>query len=156
VENDTQQVATGLVTGKTCRWELCGSIFVAVHSHAAPLDAEYDDGLRGYETHLGRFRGILIFTRGGAPNARQRKRTTDFWVGRDLPKTVIMTSSTVARGVVTALNWFMAQKLKAIDSDDFAGAFDYLEVAPDERPAVQATVLRLDAQLRTPAATARD
>jgi len=131
------------VSEKTMLWELSGSTFVIVHSASAPHDDDYDSALGGYAKHLGRFRGILIHSTGGSPNAAQRKRTTDFWQGKTLPKTVIMTSSVVARGAITALNWFVSQPLKAVRPDDFREAFEYLEVVHAEQASVEETVTKL-------------
>jgi hypothetical protein len=136
------------------RWALSGSVFVIVHGPKPPTDAEYQATLQAYGKHLGRFRGILIHSDGGAPNSAQRKQTTDFWEGRNLPKTAIMTSSSIARGVMTALNWFFPQKLKAVKEGDFLTAFEYLEVPSVERALAEQTVARLRNELANQSAVA--
>lgn len=135
------------MAGKTMQWERTGSVFVIVHSPLNPTVSEYDQALAGYDQHLGRFNGILIHSEGGAPNALQRKRTTEFWEGKTLPKTAIMTSSSVVRGVITALNWFFPQELRCPSDGYFQGAFEYLAVPQDQQKLVTQTVHRLRREL---------
>jgi hypothetical protein len=136
------------------RWELSGSVFVIVHGPKSPTDAEYRATVQAYGKHLGRFRSILIHSDGGAPNPAQRKQTTDFWEGKSLPRTAIMTSSSIARGVMTALNWFFPQKLKAVKDGDFRTAFEFLEVPFAEWAPAEQTVARLRNELATLSAEA--
>jgi hypothetical protein len=136
------------------RWELSGSVFVIVHGPQPPTDAEYRATVQGYGKHLGRFRSILIHSDGGAPNPAQRKQTTEFWESKHLPNTAIMTSSSIARGVITALNWFFPQKLKAVKDGDFPAAFEHLDVPLAERAQVEQTVARLRNELATLSAVA--
>ncbi len=141
--------------GRTMAWERSGTVFVIVHSPQAPSDEDYRGALDGYAKHLGRFRSILIYSEGGAPNPAQRKRTTDFWQGKELPPTAIMTSSTLARGVLTALSWFFPeQKLRAVKDNDFRTAFEHLQVPVSERAAAEQTVARLRRELVEPLAAA--
>lgn len=136
------------MSSKTMMWELCGPVFVIVHSTENPSDAEYTQTLDGYQQHLGAFNGILICTDGGAPNLKQRKATTEFWKGKDLPRTAIMTSSKVTRGVITALSWVLpAQKINAVEFNDYAGAFSYLEVPEQWHTQIKQTVGRLRREL---------
>lgn len=129
---------------RTMSWELCGPIFVIAHNKEDPDDAEYDHALAGYEEHLGVFNGILISSTGGAPNLTQRRKTTDFWKGKDLPPTAIMTSSRMTRGVITAMSWVLpAPKIASMDLHDFDAAFRYLALASEWHEKVRQTVARL-------------
>lgn len=137
--------------GRTMAWERSGTVFVIVHGPQAPSEEDYTATLDGYAKHLGRFRSILIHSDGGAPNPAQRKRTTEFWEGKELPNTVIMTSSTFARGVLTALSWFFPeQKLRAVKDGEFRLAFEHLQVPLPERTGAEQTVARLRRELAGP------
>jgi hypothetical protein len=134
----------------TMRWERCGSTFVIAHSDTAPTNEDYDQTLSGYHQHLGLFNKILISSGGGAPNSSQRKKTTEFWKGKIVPKTAIMTSSRMARGVITALGWLMpSSQMVGVDFDDFPSAFRYLELPVDQHSKVIQVVIRLRKELES-------
>ena len=135
---------------KTLVWELVGPVFVIAQGETVPTDDDYDSALRGYGQHLGSFSGILIHTLGGAPNAAQRKNTSEFWKGKSLPTTVIMTSSAIARGAITALNWVLPQQMKAVKEDDFAGAFAAMSTPAAFHSQVRDAVARLRPQVYAP------
>lgn len=129
-------------------WELCGNVFVIVHNQNNPTDEEYKNTLDAYEKHQGQFDSILIHSEGGGPNSKQRKMTADFWKGKEIPKTVIMTSSVMTRGIVTALSWILPQqRLHAVDKNDFGQAFQILNIENHRQSVLHATIMRLAVDL---------
>lgn len=135
---------------RTLVWELVGPVFVIAQGETEPTDDDYSGALRGYAQHLGKFTGILVYTIGGAPNAAQRKATSEFWRGKELPVTVVMTSSAIARGAITALNWVLPQQMKAVKADDFAAAFANMNTPAEYHAQVRDAVARLRPQVSAP------
>ncbi len=129
---------------RTMSWRLYGATFLIAHSSKEPTDADYDDALRGYQTHLGHFDGILISSLGGGPNFAQRKRTTEFWRGKSMPRTVVMTSSPLTRGIITAMNWFLTESpILATSFADYETALRHLGVSPARGSDVETAVNEL-------------
>src|SRR5688572_20883798 len=87
---------------KSVVWRVVGNVFVCVHTADAPTDAEWEQVLTGLRAPMQSNGGILVFTEGGAPNARQRARLNEALAGRKLPVSVI-TPSSIARAVATAI-----------------------------------------------------
>jgi hypothetical protein len=86
---------------------------------------------------------ILIATSGGGPTALQRKKTVQFWNGKELPRFSLITESRAVIGIVSLFNWFIDNRLRAFRPDKTRDALDYLEVPPDERQALLDTASRL-------------
>jgi hypothetical protein len=124
---------------------MVGDLGIAVHGTEAPTDAEWHAMLETMRrADLKRFRG-LIFTDGGAPNTAQRRRLTALVDAHPIHAAVV-TASPVARGVVTALRWYIPG-MKTFAPDRLPEALAYLRVSPAELKAVKATVARLRAEL---------
>ena len=105
---------------------------VFVHSEQAPSNAEWSALMDAFRnaTNLRRIR-VLVFTYGGAPNARQRAELNE--VLRDVrPPVAIVTPSTLARAVCTALSWFQP-RLRGFSPEEIESAFDYLDANEDDR-----------------------
>jgi hypothetical protein len=86
-------------------------------------------------------RKLLVVSRGGGPNAAQRKHLVSDIVpamGGDAKalKTAVCTSSPVARGITVALGWLSSTNLTGFGYDDVHRALDYLEVPVARHPPV--------------------
>ena len=82
-------------------------------------------------TRLGTFdyRALLISVRGGGSlTSKQRGRIGDFWKRSDKkpPPTALLTDSTVARHVATAITWIIGAPLKAFEVSEVEPAVTYL------------------------------
>jgi hypothetical protein len=131
---------------KTMGFQIAGSCMIFAHTAAAPSDAEWDASIALLST-APPLRGVFVYTPGGGPNARQRKRIRNFWEGREVPPMAILTPSVVARASITALNLFLKNRLKAFAPDDFAGAFAYLALSSSESRLVRETATQLRREL---------
>ena len=86
---------------------LGGGLIICVHRDVAPADEEWNQ-------ILALFRGapdlrearILVFTLGGAPDARQRARLNTV-VGDAKPRIAVITPSALARAAGIAISWFI-------------------------------------------------
>jgi hypothetical protein len=80
---------------------------VMLHTVKTPPQDEWDrylDELRRYDVSQ---LGLLVFTDGGAPNARQRKGLNDV-LGKRVFLRAVVTNSSAVRKIVTAIGWFSA------------------------------------------------
>lgn len=94
-----------------------------VHGSDPPGDAEwqeYVEALRDLERRKGV--GVVVLTDGVGPNALQRKMITEFSM-----RSAVVTSSRVARGMVTALGW-IGVAIKAFAPEQFVDALAALDV----------------------------
>lgn len=116
---------------KTMAFALVGTVLVALHTESAPSDEEWSSYIELMKSikDISRVRS-MAFTDGGAPNSKQRKDVNDVLNGRP-GLAVVVSASTVVRGVVTALNWFNPL-VRAFPPERLADAYDYLKVNRDE------------------------
>jgi hypothetical protein len=121
-------------------------LFVVIHPNRPPSDDEWLAYLRSWSGHdMSRMR-TLVFTDGGGPNASQRKLATEALAGKE-SMTAVVSSSSMVRGVVTALSWFNP-KIKAFSPEEAPRAFDYLRIqTPEEIARTWILVERLRAKL---------
>ncbi|MET0592925.1 MAG: hypothetical protein ABW133_09515 [Polyangiaceae bacterium] len=128
--------------------ELCGSTMVVVHGVHPPTDAEWQEGLDYTRSVVNEVRGQLVVSAGGGPTPRQRKTLHDLWRTRTggTPPTAVVTSSAIARGIVTAFSWVVKDRICAFSEKQFAEACAFAGVADVEM--VRATVERLKLRVK--------
>lgn len=125
------------------------SVLVAVHLESPPMDDEWARYCA--ETYRVRkeMRGCLVHTLGGGPNSKQREQVRLAFDGTRPPPVAVMTGSTLVRGIITSLNWFLDNQLAAFTLSDFDGAFRHLarEGCKVDRPLLLQIIERLSEQL---------
>lgn len=123
-------------------WSHKKPLGIVVHSHSAPGDDEWDAYLADLPAAnvLDAYR-FIIFSLGGGPSGAQRGRLVHLLQGRT-PRAALLTSSTLMRGIGTAVSWFIPS-LKLFPLDERRGAFRHLDLAPDEAREANATIDRL-------------
>jgi hypothetical protein len=134
----------------TLQFDKCGETLVIVHAAVAPTDEEWDAWIARM-AHQD-YKRVLILSRGGGPNARQRRKTNKFWAGRDVPRFALVTTSRFVIGIIKAFNWFLDDQLKPFHPDRMDEALDYIEVPEPERAALRARADVLTRQLESEAA----
>jgi hypothetical protein len=120
---------------------------VFAHGKEAPTDGEWDallDLFRIAAEESGALR-VLVYTEGGAPNARQRSALNDVLAGSK-PRVVLLTPSAAARAVGVAISWFNPQ-LKVYPGDELSRALDHLGVNQGERKILTQALTELRMQV---------
>jgi len=121
---------------------------LAVISQSGPTDDEWARYLRDVkELPVEGLRGAwgLILSEGGGPNGPQRKALAEVKTISRIP-TAVVTGSMLARGLVMATSW-LGKEIRAFAPQHLTRAFDYLAVAPTERPRVVEELAVLRAEL---------
>jgi DNA-binding LacI/PurR family transcriptional regulator len=127
---------------------MVGHTLVVVHGATHPSDddwAIYLDALRrdGAAMHA-----QLVVTEGGTPTSAQRKASLELaQLWDQTPPTAVVTSSILARGAVTALSWFMKERIRAFAPAEFGDACLFIGAGSDET-ALREAVTRLRATLQ--------
>lgn len=119
---------------KTISFEVIGNCGVLVHGRVDPTDEEWDRYIRFLQTHGNPHSKVVVYTHGGTPTAKQRAKLIEYMERagtKDVP-VAVMTSSPVARGVVTVFRWLLHKNMAAFSPDDEAGARAHLQIS-DER-----------------------
>jgi hypothetical protein len=129
--------------GETMADELVGNILVVVHNRQPPASEEWSAHCAGIVAQRAAIEGVVVIANGSGPSALQRQRLQEAWGPGTPPPIAILTRSTVVRGVLTALNWFMANKLKPFAASDFPGAFRYVKLPEAAWPDVLRVIRRL-------------
>lgn len=130
--------------------ERVAGLIVAVHDEQNPSDSDWDAYVALVQESLSEgsyFRGVLVTSLGGAPNAGQRKALQTV-ADSKVYRTCICTDSVVARGVIIAINWLFSTPMHALPYNDLDRALAILEVPLGERSVIKAAVVRLQAALR--------
>lgn len=88
---------------------------------------------------------LLVVTDGGGPTVQQRRSLDGLLdVHRRTARVAVLTPSTMARSIVTALSWFMPI-YRSFAPDDLAGALSFLELPAQSLPDIR----RLMGELRS-------
>jgi hypothetical protein len=137
---------------KHMAWSTAGEAFVVVHDDAPPSDSDWRAWLREYSASIaaGKTRVLVVFSSGGAPTTAQRKDLLALLHQTESPPTTVMiTSSAVARGVITAVGWFIREEHRAhaFRPDEEESAYTFLKLDAATRANVRATRERLLATL---------
>lgn len=130
----------------TVRWEFVGD-WAAVLFEGRPADDDFAAWLRVYPDVIGRLRGMLVYARGGGPDAAQRSQLSAITQQREATHaTAIVTDSRLMRSAVAAFNWFLpahAQKGVVFAPDQLDRAFQHLKVPREERSQLETAVAEL-------------
>jgi hypothetical protein len=124
---------------------------VFVHSEQSPSNDEWSSLMDVFRnaTNLKRVR-VLVFTYGGAPNARQRAELNE--VLRDVrPPVAVVTPSTLARAVCTAIGWFNPG-IRPFAPEELERAFDYIDANEADRKVLSRLLRELRLELGHPSA----
>jgi nucleoid-associated protein YgaU len=113
---------------KNVAFVMVDNFLISAYGENAPTEEEGRANLEFFKSlDLSKVK-LLIFTRGGAPTAAQRKDFNDALRGVQLV-TAVVTDTNLVRGVVTALSWFNP-KISAFANSAVTDAFRYLEIPP--------------------------
>jgi DNA-binding LacI/PurR family transcriptional regulator len=127
--------------------EMAGRTLVVVHGVTHPSDADWERYLDALRRNAAAIDSQLIVTDGGSPTSAQRKASLELashWA--QTPPTAVVTSSVLARGAVTALSWFMKDRIRAFPPDEFDEACAFIG-ASSEAPLLRAVTTSLRATL---------
>jgi hypothetical protein len=119
-------------------------VLIAVHDADPPTDEEWE---RWMELFRGRTETLVLVESfdGAGPNAKQRRVLAERTQGIDFGA-AIMTDSTVARGIVTALSW-LGMPQRAFSPGNYKQAGLYLGLTKEELERAVAEVLRLRTEM---------
>jgi hypothetical protein len=112
--------------GPRMLFEYVDHIFVGVHTSEDPRDEEWERHCQNIEREGKTLRGLLVYTEGGGPTARHRKRLQRTFENLVIPPTAILTDSAMVRGIITSINWFADNQLAAFAPKDLSGALRYI------------------------------
>lgn len=121
--------ATILHRGPTLGLGMSHGMLVIAHPAATPDREDWEHVVRAVREHHGKVRGQLVVSRGGGPDAAQRKRAL-----AELPKdfvpppVAVITESLAVRGIITALNWLLNDNHRSFARQNTAGVAAHLRI----------------------------
>jgi hypothetical protein len=123
-----------LAVAETMHWRVVPDVLmVCVNTQVAPSDEEWDAYIAEILKHLGRIKGVLVYSETAGPSAPQRTRATAAFGKQSITfPTAIMSGSRIVRGIVTALSWAAGDNIKAFATTDFKGTMEYLGLDSEE------------------------
>jgi len=139
---------------KSMVFKIVGNVHIVIHGTTDPIEEDwrlYMNAVRSEERKMADFGKMrtLVFSAGGGPNAKHRKEINEFLGGRATP-VAIVTSSTVMRGVVTALQWFNPLA-RAFSPDNVVAAMQFLGTSDGESSVLWAEAKKLQTSVGAPA-----
>jgi len=132
----------------TMRFMAKGRLVVFVNLDRTPTDAEWN-AYHAAVLDAGRTYGVarvLVFSEGGAPTAKQRKRAGEL-TAVIKSRTAVVSDSFIARSIVTALGWLRLD-IKGFARAEQAKAFAFLELSSAESEWALRAVQEMQTQLR--------
>jgi hypothetical protein len=120
-------------------------VFCVVHGPSNPTDDEWKAYLEYYLANERQCTRTLVVTKGGGPNAKQRSETAKV-IQSSPTRVAIVSSSTIIRGVATALSWFN-KRVQAFHANELDAALSYLEVPEGASKLIQAEMQKLQATI---------
>lgn len=133
---------------KNVAFKIMGTWLLSAYGEDSPTKDEAAECLNILKTlDLNKLR-ILIYSKGGAPSAAQRKDMNEVVKGHEIP-VAVLTSSKVARGAVTALSWFNSN-MKAFAPEAERDAFHYLQIPPEQHDLFSLELKKLIAEVSSP------
>lgn len=133
---------------KTMAFKVAGGLFLIVHTKDPPTDDEWTSYVKLVDKQGAEPLPQIVFTEGGGPSAKQRRDFTEMLNGRKIP-VVVLTDSTMIRGIVTAISWFN-DKLKTFPPVQIKDAFRYLRVPESAWPQIEDELGKLRKELARP------
>lgn len=138
---------------RTLGYHRIGNLVILVHGDTPPAADEWDTYIAFLGQQPAPKTRILVYSRGGSPDAVQRKKIVQVGqahYGGILP-TAVMTDSPLARGAVTAITWLVTKnKMAAFPLTKLEEALAFLEIPSTMLAEVRATISRLESEMNVP------
>jgi hypothetical protein len=129
-------------TARSMAYDLCEGLLLEVHPDCPPDEREWDEFVQWLHARdISGIRG-LVFAEGPGPNAGQRRKLMSVKGMKDA-KSIVLTTSVIARGAITALNWLGYRNIRGFDYKNLIGALEQLEVAPARHRVIAQRVVEL-------------
>jgi hypothetical protein len=126
------------------RWRAQSRYMVTVHLFGTPPDDVFDTCMKAHREH--NIVGELVYTASDASlKSLQRKALIDYANSAPGYRASVIITSTVPRGVATALSWFY-KGLKAFRPDEGNAACDFLGMSPQDNEWAKSTLNELLAE----------
>jgi hypothetical protein len=122
--------------GNAMGWAIVEAIGVIVHGSGTPSKEEWQQWLTEYRRRSSELDGVFIYSFGGGPTSAQRTQLLQIVDNlQHVPPTIMVTSSVMARGIITALSWFIAppKRAKVFAPTDLEAAFTALALSEARR-----------------------
>lgn len=110
-----------------------GSRLVVAHGASAPSAEDWERVCEVIGEYNAMVSGQVVLSLGGVPNAAQRKSVLAVLPpGYVAPPVAALTDDVVARGIITAMNWFLNDSHKALTTRDTEGVAAHLKISLEE------------------------
>jgi hypothetical protein len=120
-------------------------VYTLVYGADPPTDEEWSQCLAMFRERTGQDTRCIVQTRGGGPDAKQRKVLADTMRNEDT-RVAVMTDSIVARGILTALAWLGLPQC-GFALNDLHAAANYLGLSSEELQHAEQELERLRFEL---------
>lgn len=127
-------------------------VMIVAHNKAPPSNEEFEafSRLQAELVRAGQVQAMLVLSIGGGPGVEQRKKLAAIVEGLPVPPTAMLTSSTLVRGVVTAINWIRPSSMKTFPPTAMTEALASLGAAPELHGAIKKRAFALLKELGVP------
>ncbi len=130
---------------KNVAQKIVGNVIISVYNEHSPTDEEHRELVAVLKSLDHERMRSLVFTKGGAPSAAQRRELNDALGGKQF-LTAVVSDARIVKGVVTAMSWFNSA-IKAFSMQELDAALEYLDVPRFQFDQVRREARRLYLQL---------
>ncbi|HET9933881.1 MAG TPA: hypothetical protein VFQ35_24420 [Polyangiaceae bacterium] len=134
--------------GRTQNWRALGNLMVVVHGAESPSVVDWARYVNELRAHVPPVERILVRTRGGAPDGKQRAAFTEVFRGEQ-PRVAVMTGSRMVQGVVNAFRIFNPST-SAFALDGWEDVGEFLGLSAEERVRATTLAAELERELSGP------
>lgn len=136
------------MAAKTMLFRNVGNVLLAVHTASSPDDQEWEAYVQFGKKLPATCRRTLVISKGGGPNAKQRKYANDEFLNHVTLTVAVVNDSAMVRGIVTAMGWFNSL-IKPFPNTDagIKDALAYLKVEGKDAALVLAEITKMKQEL---------
>lgn len=111
----TQRVESNVEARPTMRFGMTRAGVYCCVQGSVPLDqAAWENYVNDMRREADRMKGVVVYSAGSGPDAKQRTLVADMWKARGkMPIVAVMSESTVIRGMITALTWLLSIRVES-------------------------------------------
>ena len=122
-----------LHVGATVAMGILHGVMVTTYGRLPPNNEDWMQACRVLSRYRGSVRGHVVLSRGGMPNAMQRKTVIGTLPrGFVVPPVAVLAQGDMLRGAITALNWLLDDTLRGFEEEDAGGIAKQLGVSVPE------------------------
>ncbi len=130
-------------------WRWVGDFLLEVVSDVDVSDSDWSALLETLNRNRSRVKGVLVWTKGGTPSARQRSQLRDILDAGSPVRAAVLTESKMVRVALTALNLFLENEARPrpFTLEELDDALAHLQLPRESWPQCHEAIMEMQREL---------